>query len=49
MLRLVDSVVTEGHEWVSGPETAKVLLSVAHVTTEDHADVCGPICHTKLC
>ena len=25
------------------------VMSMAHITAEGHADVCGPCCHTKPC
>lgn len=49
-MRLVAHAVSEGHEWVSGPDTANgVKLSMACVIIKAYADECGPDYNLKPC
>lgn len=46
----MSSAAAKGHVWVCGPPTARVVLVyVAHVTTQGHADVYGLCCCFKPC
>lgn len=48
MQRLVAHAATNGHEWVSAPETAKGHVDVhTHVTSQAHMIPCGLGYHLK--
>lgn len=47
-LRPVVHAATEVYEWLSDPAMARdLLMSVVHVTTQDHVYICDLRCHLR--